>query len=289
MATIAGLTRIHLRCRHSRLGLPSPATLSDFWHSQVALASCRPYSTVPSDSRLVVNGALIGFPFHSWSNFGSLREPLGLAYYNKTRFISVLEQVGSPQLFCRPRRFGKSLTVSILKNFHGVEFLHRYERLFKDLDIHKDVEDGKISSGQYLILPFQFSNIDRCPDIEVAAKYLAQRINNRLFHFLETYDLLQSIGPRFKLDGSPVENLNVVIEVVRMVLGEIHRDRDENHPLHSVEGIYVLADEYDAFANEDMDPNNTCGPELPLPPCSRDFGVLSRMVWKMIMASRNVS
>ena len=77
----------------------------------------------------MVSGELEKFPLGK-SDFGRIRQP-GLAYFDKTEYISVLENGSDVQLVCRPRRFGKSLTVSMLQYFHGFQFRTEYDQLFK--------------------------------------------------------------------------------------------------------------------------------------------------------------
>jgi len=112
----------------------SPHTSIDAHHyarvQQVALVAPRIYSTAPLSSKLVVSGELSNFPL-GLSNFRKLREFPGLAYFDKTSYIPVIARGPSVQLFCRPRRFGKSLTISMLRYFHGVEFRNQYDQLFK--------------------------------------------------------------------------------------------------------------------------------------------------------------
>jgi hypothetical protein len=53
------------------------------------------------------------------SNFANMIES-GYAYVDKTRFIELLENENNTyQFFIRPRRFGKSLFLSILENYYG--------------------------------------------------------------------------------------------------------------------------------------------------------------------------
>ena len=40
-------------------------------------------------------------------------------YVDKTRFIPVIEQANKFFFYIRPRRFGKSLTFSMLKHYYG--------------------------------------------------------------------------------------------------------------------------------------------------------------------------
>jgi hypothetical protein len=84
---------------------------------------------LPSSSKLVVSGELKGFPL-SKTDFSKIRRP-GLAYFDKTEYITKLENGTDVQLVCRPRRFGKSLTVTMLRYFHGFQFRNQYDELFK--------------------------------------------------------------------------------------------------------------------------------------------------------------
>jgi hypothetical protein len=85
---------------------------------------------LPSSSKLVVSGELEKFPL-TVSDFHDIRQP-GLAYFDKTKYIAKLQKMApNVQLVCRPRRFGKSLTVSMLRYFHGFQFRNQYDKLFK--------------------------------------------------------------------------------------------------------------------------------------------------------------
>jgi Predicted AAA-ATPase len=112
---------------------PSLRALHKRYHGrlqQAVLAVSRTYSTAPSSSELVVSGELSKFPL-GVSNFRDIRKFPGLAYFDKTNYISVIAKGPDVQLVCRPRRFGKSLTISMLRSFHGVEFRDEYDQLFK--------------------------------------------------------------------------------------------------------------------------------------------------------------
>ena len=61
-------------------------------------------------------------------DFITVRESLG--YIDKTQFIVPISGYMAP-LLCRPRGFGKTHTVNILQHFHGVEYRHKYDKLFK--------------------------------------------------------------------------------------------------------------------------------------------------------------
>jgi hypothetical protein len=80
----------------------------------------------PQGSKLVVPTGTYTFPLGE-GGFAEIREQI---YIDKTQFIAPILKK-RVVLLCRPRRFGKTLTVEMLQQFHGVEFRGQYERLFK--------------------------------------------------------------------------------------------------------------------------------------------------------------
>jgi hypothetical protein len=56
-----------------------------------------------------------------------------MIYWDKTMFVHKFEKLPQTQLSCRPRRFGKSFTITMLKHFHGLEFRAEHDELFKVL------------------------------------------------------------------------------------------------------------------------------------------------------------
>ncbi|SQC98955.1 Predicted AAA-ATPase [Fusobacterium necrophorum subsp. necrophorum] len=84
------------------------------------------------------------------SNFKVLREN-GYYYFDKTKFIeSVIEQFGKSLLFTRPRRFGKTLNMSMLGYFFDIVNAEENRNLFKDLYIEKT--DSFRCQGQYPVI-----------------------------------------------------------------------------------------------------------------------------------------
>ncbi|KAI8605118.1 AAA-ATPase-like domain-containing protein, partial [Dissophora ornata] len=161
-------------------------------------------------------------------------------------------------IFLRPRRFGKSLFLSTLAHFHGVQYKGDYKALFQGLDVDHDVERGKVTPGQYLVLALDFSKIDRSADLIIASDGLNDMINNAIKNFYKTYapylgekasdDLIdRNISPR------AVGSLDACVNLVREALNAV---TEKDDPLYGVKGIYLLADEYDAFSNEFLDPDD---------------------------------
>src|SRR5436305_9415606 len=84
------------------------------------------------NSSLTINGELRQFktPGHNFPE--ALQE--GQAYFDRTRYISVLNGYNQAILFFRPRRFGKSLTVSMLEHFHGLQYADRHQSCYQVCD-----------------------------------------------------------------------------------------------------------------------------------------------------------
>lgn len=77
-------------------------------------------------------------------------------YVDKTSFIKIISDE-NVALFTRPRRFGKTLTMSMLKYFFEMNYdnpgdISATVELFKDLDISKDTEFCKQHMGQYPVI-----------------------------------------------------------------------------------------------------------------------------------------
>ena len=70
-------------------------------------------------------------------------------YFDKTNFIEeVIKDGAKVKLFTRPRRFGKTLNISMLKYFFDVENnKHKNRKLFKNLKISK-TEKGMSSKDR---------------------------------------------------------------------------------------------------------------------------------------------
>ena len=77
-------------------------------------------------------------------------------YVDKTRFIEKIEDANKYFFFIRPRRFGKSLTLSMLAHYYDINMKDRFEELFGDLYIGSHPTPER---NQYLILTLNFAAI----------------------------------------------------------------------------------------------------------------------------------
>jgi hypothetical protein len=94
--------------------------------------SITPLSRIEGSTLMLNKDKFRHFPVNAMSDFSQLRTEPEYAYFDRTRYISILGSFGDKVLlFLRPRRFGKSLTLSMLAHFHGVEHKDRYNELFQ--------------------------------------------------------------------------------------------------------------------------------------------------------------
>ena len=103
----------------------------------------------------------------------------GYFYVDKTKFIKEWWESGdSVTLITRPRRFGKTLNMSMLEKFFSVEYAKR-DDLFEGLSIWDDEEYRKIQ-GTYPVISLSFANVKE-PNYE-GTKYSINRILEDLYN-----------------------------------------------------------------------------------------------------------
>ena len=105
-------------------------------------------------------------------------------YIDKTNFIKEWWESGdSVTLITRPRRFGKTLNMSMLEQFFSVDYADR-EDLFRGLSIWKE-EEYRTLQGTYPVISLSFANIKE-PDY----KMTFYRIRQLLMKQYEKYSFL---------------------------------------------------------------------------------------------------
>ena len=81
----------------------------------------------------------------------------GLYYVDKTQFIAALEGGDRYLFFGRPRRFGKSLFVSMLEAYYDIKNKDRFDELFSGLWIHEHPTERR---AFYQVLKLDFSQVE---------------------------------------------------------------------------------------------------------------------------------
>ena len=163
-------------------------------------------------------------------------------YVDKTGFIEqLLKEYGKVSLFTRPRRFGKTLNMSMLKAFFEVG---TDPALFKDLKILKNEELCEQYMGRFPVVMVSLKNIDAVSYGEAQA-LTAKMINReaRRFQFLTESTKLTEVdrelyGRLLDPDMDRREIVNGLQELTELL--EKHYGRK----------VIVLIDEYDVLLDK---------------------------------------
>ena len=150
-------------------------------------------------------------------------------YVDKTRFLRRLEQEDYVFLI-RPRRFGKSLWVSVLENYYDRWWGHEFDAVFAGTDIGRHPTEER---HRYVVLRFDFSMVS--DKLETLEQRFESHCHTELRGTLRRHpDLFPEAALREILAPPSITGK----------LGELFRYvGDHGIPL------YVLIDEYDNFAN----------------------------------------
>jgi hypothetical protein len=165
-------------------------------------------------------------------------EPLRIEnyfYQDRTEFIEKLETWSSKYpVFLRPRRFGKSLFISVLHHYYGLEHKDKFANLFGNLYIGQRPTP---LANSYLILRFEFSRIDTATHESTYKGFLENTLSGAST-FMSTYNAFFTDEQKHQVESqkSPEAVLKMLFRFVK-----------NNKIPHK---IYLLIDEYDHFANE---------------------------------------
>jgi uncharacterized protein YqfB (UPF0267 family) len=156
-------------------------------------------------------------------------------YVDKTMYIEKLERLNSKYLFfIRPRRFGKSLFLSMLEHYYDLNKKDDFDRLFGDLYIGKHPTERR---NKYFILYLDFSGLDTS-DSSLLKRSFQKRFKGTVIRFLNKYaDHLKNISElknEIKQSDDIVSAWEILFEAVAQ----------------SGTKIYLIIDEYDDFTND---------------------------------------
>ena len=152
-------------------------------------------------------------------------------FVDKTRFIPTMEQANKFFFFIRPRRFGKSLTISMLKHYYDVLQKDKFEELYGDLYIGKYPTPERNS---YLIIHLNFAVVDA--NLNNYRESLDAHCNTKFNYFCDVYAnyLPKGIKEEMNRKEGAVKQLD-------FLYGECEKCNQK---------IYLFIDEYDHFTNK---------------------------------------
>lgn len=163
------------------------------------------------------------------SDFVTVRER-NLYYVDKTMYLSLLEQQPRNVFYFRPRLFGKSLFVSMMRAYYDKLMADRFDSLFGGLWVH---EHPTPLRGRYQMLYLDFSqvggNIERLP--ERFDDYCSLMLDDFMHSYRDEY---------------PDETVKAFFETRQMA---DKLDLIRNSAVRLRIPLYLIIDEYDNFTN----------------------------------------
>lgn len=170
------------------------------------------------------------FPYGNCDFYDVITE--GYFYIDRSDHIAQIENAGKHLLLLRPRRFGKSLLLSMLENYYDVAKADEFEHLFGHLAIGKHPTPRHNS---YVVMNWDFSAVSPQGTPADIQRALHNHINGCIEQFTARYrDILG-----YEIQRDPEDALRSFQSVLTAVQSSPYK-------------LYLLIDEYDNFANEVM-------------------------------------
>ena len=166
------------------------------------------------------------------SNFGILQEEHYL-YIDKTKYIEILESYPPYQFFIRPRRFGKSLFISMLEHYYDINKANDFDKLFGGTYIHEHVTE---KHNGYLVLRLSFASIITNEGMGRLIESFDDCVISASKTFVDEYDHL------LKMDAGRKASLEKGAEIALRNI--IQQAKTANQKM------MLLIDEYDNFTND---------------------------------------
>ena len=156
----------------------------------------------------------------------------GYAFADKSAVIEELEgkDMTNYPVLLRPRRFGKSTFVQMLKCFYDISYRDRYEEIFSKTNIYKK----KLTShNTYHVIDFDFSGVSGVKEDTLIRSFIIA-VNSGINDFMVRY-------PDFVFNPTDAEKETPSSFIKSFI------DAYKRYP--SKKSLYLMVDEYDNFAN----------------------------------------
>jgi hypothetical protein len=153
-------------------------------------------------------------------------------YVDRTHLIPAIEDAGQQIIFLRPRRFGKSLCLSMLENYYDIAKAEQFESLFGHLAIGKNPTP---LHNHYIIMRWDFSLVGVTGNADDIERRLHEHINKCIADTCHKYQALLNFPVDIN-EGNAVASFQSLVSSIN----------------NSGKKLYLLIDEYDNFANDVM-------------------------------------
>lgn len=154
----------------------------------------------------------------------------GYFYADRTHYIPLIERAGPQILFLRPRRFGKSLLLSMLENYYDLARADQFAALFGHLAIGRQPTP---LHNRFFVLKWDFSAVEAHGPVEQIRRSLHNHLNAAIEGLAARYR--GWLPDRIQIDSA--DALYSFQSALTAIRSTPYR-------------LYLLIDEYDNFANE---------------------------------------
>ena len=163
-------------------------------------------------------------------NFIDVRED-DCYYVDKTHYIPLIENANKYFFYIRPRRFGKSLTISMLRHYYNILEADKFKKWYGDLYIGKHPTPERNS---YLIIYLNFAVVNA--ELNSYRQSLDAHCNTEFNFFCDVYAqyLPEGIKEEMNKKKGAVEQLDYLYKEC----------------VKTNQQIYLFIDEYDHFTNK---------------------------------------
>lgn len=170
-----------------------------------------------------------------------------IAFVDKTIFIKRLDELPTRfPILLRPRRFGKSTFVQMLKYFYDLALASSYEQVFKNTVIYND---DSVLHNSYHVIDFDFSGIYG-ETKEQIVKNFSNKVLAGIINFCYRYR-------NFKFSFN--QELN---DPAKLIQDFFNAYQFYNFEAEDPKNLFILIDEYDNFANELINSNRELFQEI---------------------------
>ena len=152
-------------------------------------------------------------------------------YVDKTRFIQEIEYANKYFFLVRPRRFGKTLTLNMLKTYYDINKKDIFDKMFSGLWIYDHQTENRNS---YLVMHLNFAMVNG--NINDYKTNFNSYCDLRFKNFCDVYSQFFPNNAKEELEKM---NKNAVDEL-KYIIQEIEKTDKK---------IYLFIDEYDNFSN----------------------------------------
>ncbi len=167
------------------------------------------------------------------------------AFADKSAIIESLDDKGMTPypVLLRPRRFGKSTFIQMLKCFYDISYKDRYDEIFSGMDIYKK---NLPSHNTYHVINFDFSKVNTQSSTAMLNSFFTA-VANGIGNFKRRYP--DFIFNYQDLDQSDSVTLFNKFASAYSDYAKANSD-PENSKNKKIGRLYVMIDEYDNFANQ---------------------------------------